>query len=116
MEPIVHEMRETALRLEQLADAHIEAKGGHRFVDVATREKAINLLDKFQQTYPSNRALENYDIGPRFTDAQVLRVKSFQRSLTPANQDWLESSNQLAINRGFSIQIRLPSVGKLVRP
>jgi hypothetical protein len=67
MEPIVHEMRETALRLEQLADAHIEAKGGHRFVDVATREKAVNLLKQFRQGYPSNHAFKNYDIGPRFT-------------------------------------------------
>jgi hypothetical protein len=67
MEPTLQEMRETALRLEQLADAHIEAKGGHRFVDVANREKAVNLLKQFQQTYPSNHAFKNYDIGPRFT-------------------------------------------------
>jgi hypothetical protein len=67
MEPMIQELRETAVRLEQLADAHIEAKGGHRFVDVANREKAVKLLKQFNQGYPSNQAFENYDIGPRFT-------------------------------------------------
>ena len=67
MESIVQEMRETTVKLEQLADAHIEANGGHRFVDVAIREKAVDLLNQFQQTFPSNHAFKNYDIGPRFT-------------------------------------------------
>ena len=59
MEPRVQEMRETAIKLKQLADAHIEAKKGHRSVDVANREKAVNLLKQFQQTYPSNHAFKN---------------------------------------------------------
>jgi len=67
MEPRVQEMRETAIKLEQLADTHIEAKRGHRSVDVANRERAVNLLQQFQQTYPSNHAFKNYDIGPRYT-------------------------------------------------
>jgi hypothetical protein len=67
MEPRVQEMRETAIKLEQLADTHIEAKRGHRSVDVANRERAVNLLQQFQQTYPSNLAFKNYDIGPRYT-------------------------------------------------
>jgi hypothetical protein len=67
MEPRLQEMRETAIKLEQLADTHIEAKRGHRSVDVANRERAVNLLKQFQQTYPSNHAFKNYDIGPRYT-------------------------------------------------
>lgn len=67
MERIVQEMRETSVALEQLAEAHVQAKRGHRSVDVASREKAVNLLKQFQQTYPSNHAFKNYDIGPRFT-------------------------------------------------
>jgi hypothetical protein len=67
MEPRVQEMRETAIKLEQLADTHIEAKRGHRSVDVANRERAVNLLQQFQQTYPSNHAFKNYDVGPRYT-------------------------------------------------
>ena len=67
MEPSVQEIRETAIKLEQLADAHMEATRGHRPVDVANREKAVNLLKQFQQTYPSNHAFKNYSIGPRFT-------------------------------------------------
>ena len=67
MKPGVQEMRETAVILKQLAEAHVQAKRGHRFVDVANREKAVNLLKQFQQTYPSNHAFKNYDIGPRFT-------------------------------------------------
>jgi|HubBroStandDraft_5_1064220.scaffolds.fasta_scaffold244081_3 hypothetical protein len=67
MERIVQEMRETAARLQQMADTYIEAKRGHRSVDVANREKAVNLLNEFQQTYPSNHAFKNYDVGPRYT-------------------------------------------------
>jgi hypothetical protein len=67
MEPIVQEMRETAVGLERLADANIQAKKGHRFVDVANREKAVDLMLRFQQGYPSNHEFKNYDIGPRFT-------------------------------------------------
>jgi hypothetical protein len=60
MESIVQEMRETA-------DANIQAKNGHRFVDIANREKAVDLLQRFRQGYPSNQEFRNYDIGPRFT-------------------------------------------------
>jgi hypothetical protein len=67
MEPIGREMRETTVELERVADEHVQAKRGHRSVDVANREKAVNLLKQFQQTYPSNHAFKNYDIGPRFT-------------------------------------------------
>jgi hypothetical protein len=67
MEPIVREMREGAVGLERVADANIQAKKGHRFVDISNREKAINLLKRFQQGYPSNQEFKNYDIGPRFT-------------------------------------------------
>ena len=68
MKPGVQEMRETAVILKQLAEEHtFKTKRGHRFVDVANREKAVNLLKQFQQTYPSNHAFKNYDIGPRFT-------------------------------------------------
>jgi hypothetical protein len=67
MEPIVQEMRDTSVTLEHLADSHIQAKRGHRSVDVSNREKAVNLLKQFQQIYPSNQAFKNYDIGPRFT-------------------------------------------------
>ncbi len=67
MEQIVQEMRETAVELERLAGTHVQAKRGHRFVDVANRERAVNLFNQFQQTYPSNHAFKNYDIGPRFT-------------------------------------------------
>jgi hypothetical protein len=67
MEPIVQGMRETAVELERMADANIQAKKGHRFVDIANREKAVNLLERFQQGYPSNQEFKNYDIGPRFT-------------------------------------------------
>ena len=59
MEPIVQEMQDTSVRLERLAEAHVQAKRGHRFVDVANREKAVNLLKQFQQTYPSNHAFKN---------------------------------------------------------
>jgi hypothetical protein len=78
MEPIVQEMRETAVKLEQLADSHVEAKTAHRFVDVANREKAVNLLKQFNQEYPSNQAFKNYDIGPRFTWRML---KSFAEKL-----------------------------------
>jgi hypothetical protein len=78
MEPIVQEMRETALKLQQLADAHIEATGGHRFVDVGNREKAVNLLKQFNQGYPSSQTFKNYDIGPRFTWRML---KSFAEKL-----------------------------------
>jgi hypothetical protein len=67
MEPIVQEMRKTSVTLQRLADEHVQAKRGHRSVDVANREKAVNLLKQFQQTYPSNHAFNNYSIGPRFT-------------------------------------------------
>jgi hypothetical protein len=67
MEPVVQEMRDTSVTLERLADVHVQAKRGHRSVDVVNREKAVNLLNQFQQTYPSNHAFKNYDIGPRFT-------------------------------------------------
>jgi hypothetical protein len=67
MEPIVREMREEAVALERMADANIQAKKGHRFVDLSNREKAANLLERFQQGYPSNQEFKNYDIGPRFT-------------------------------------------------
>jgi len=67
MEPIVQEMRDTSAEMGCLADIHIQAKRGHRPVDVANREKAVNLLKQFQETYPSNHAFKNYDIGPRFT-------------------------------------------------
>jgi hypothetical protein len=67
MEPIVQEMRETVVGLERMADANIQAKKGHRFVDISNREKAVNLLNRFQQGYPSNQEFKNYDIGPRFT-------------------------------------------------
>jgi hypothetical protein len=67
MEPIVQEMRETAIGLERIADANIEATKGHRFVDVANREKAVNLLKQFHHSYPTNPTLKNYGIGPRFT-------------------------------------------------
>jgi hypothetical protein len=67
MEPIVQKIRDTSVQLERLADTHIEAKRGHRSVDVANREKAVNLLKQFQETYPSNHAFKNYDIGPRYT-------------------------------------------------
>ena len=67
MEPIVQEMRETAVGLERMADANIQAKKGHRSVDVTNREKAVNLLKQFQQGYPSNQTFMNYGIGPRFT-------------------------------------------------
>jgi hypothetical protein len=53
MEPIVQEMRDTSGEMGHLADIHIQAKTGHRLVDVANREKAVNLLKKFQETYPS---------------------------------------------------------------
>jgi hypothetical protein len=59
MELIVQEMRDTSVTLERLADSHIQAKRGHRSVDVANREKAVNLLKQFQQTYPSNHAFKN---------------------------------------------------------
>jgi hypothetical protein len=78
MEPIVHEMRETAVALERMAHANIQAKKGHRFVDVANREKAVNLLKQFGQAYPSNQAFENQDIGPRFTWRML---KSFAEKL-----------------------------------
>lgn len=67
MEPIVEEMREKAAQLERLADANIQAKKGHRFVDIANREDAVNLLNRFRQGYPSDQDFKNYDIGPRFT-------------------------------------------------
>jgi hypothetical protein len=67
MEPIVQEMRETVVELERMADANIQAKKGHRFVDIANREKAVDLLQRFHQDYPSNQEFRNYDIGPRFT-------------------------------------------------
>jgi hypothetical protein len=67
MEFIIQEMREAAVELERLADAHIQANKGHRFVDIANREKAVNLLQRFQQGYASNQEFKNQDIGPRFT-------------------------------------------------
>ncbi len=67
MEPNVKELRESAVGLERLADTHVQAKRGHRYVDVANREKAVDLLKRFQQGYPSNQTFKNYDIGPRFT-------------------------------------------------
>jgi hypothetical protein len=81
MEPVVQEVREAATRLEKLADAQIQTKRGHRFVDVANREKAVNLLKLFQQTYPSNHIFKNYDIGPRFTWRML---KSFTVKLSNA--------------------------------
>jgi hypothetical protein len=59
MEPIVQEMRETAAVLERMADANIQAKKGHRFVDIANRGKAVNLLERFQQGYPSHQEFKN---------------------------------------------------------
>jgi hypothetical protein len=67
MEPITEEMRETAVGLERMADANIQAKYGHRFVDVGTREEATSLLTKFGEGFPSNQGFKNYSIGPRFT-------------------------------------------------
>ena len=67
MEPIVQALRETAVELERMADANIQAKKGHRFVDIANRETAIDLLQRFNQGYPTNQTFKNYDIGPRFT-------------------------------------------------
>jgi hypothetical protein len=67
MEPVTQEMREAAVELERLADAHIQANKGHRSVNIANREKAANLLERFQQGYPSNQDFKNHDIGPRFT-------------------------------------------------
>ena len=71
-------MRETAAVLERMADANIQAKKGHRFVDIANREKAVNLLERFQQGYPSHQEFKNYDIGPRFTWRML---KSFAEKL-----------------------------------
>jgi hypothetical protein len=67
MEPITQEMRDTAFSLERMADAHIQVKRGHRFVDVETREKAVILLSRFEQEFPSRQDFNNYSIGPRFT-------------------------------------------------
>jgi hypothetical protein len=82
MESIVQEMRETAASLQQLADAHIEAKRSHRSVDVENREEAVHLLQQFQQTYPSNHAFKNYEIGPRFTWRMLKSfTKKFSKSM-----------------------------------
>jgi hypothetical protein len=58
MEPSVQEMRETSVTLQHLADEHVQARRGRRSVDVANRERAVNLLQQFQQTYPSNHAFK----------------------------------------------------------
>lgn len=67
VEPVAQEMRENAASLEGMADANIREHKGHRFVDVHTREKAVNLLAQFGQGFPSNQEFKNYTIGPRFT-------------------------------------------------
>jgi hypothetical protein len=61
MELSVREMQETSVTLQRLADEHVASRG-HRSVDVANRERAV--LQQFQQTYPSNHVIKNYDIGP----------------------------------------------------
>jgi len=60
-------MREKAVSLERMADAHIKVSKGHRFVDVHTREEAVRLLAQFGQGFPSNQEFKNYTIGPRLT-------------------------------------------------
>ena len=67
MEFIIQEMREAAVELKRVADAHIQANKGHRFVNIASREKAVNLLQRFQQGYASDQDFKNQAIGPRFT-------------------------------------------------
>jgi hypothetical protein len=67
MEKMTQEIRETAVSLGRIADAHLEARHGHRFVDVKTREAAVGLLSRFEQSFPSNQHFKNYSIGPRFT-------------------------------------------------
>jgi hypothetical protein len=84
VEPITQEMREKAASLERLADANIQEHEGHRFVDVHTREKAVNLLLQFGQGFPSNQEFKNYAIGPRFTWRML---KSFAEKLFDAVSD-----------------------------
>jgi hypothetical protein len=84
MEQITQEMRETAVSLERTADAHIQSRHGHRFVDVKTRETAANLLARFEQGFPSRHDFKNYSIGPRFTWRML---KSFTEKMFSAISD-----------------------------
>jgi hypothetical protein len=66
MEP-VKQIRDDAFKLEQLADAHIQSRKAHRFINHSTREEAQDLLRRFQQGYPSNPELKDFKMGTRFT-------------------------------------------------
>ena len=77
----IEDMREKVVSLERMADGHIHNRKGHRFVDVHTREIAVNLLAQFEQGFPSNQEFKNYTIGPRFTWRML---KSFAEKLVNA--------------------------------
>jgi hypothetical protein len=61
------EMGQCALKLRNIADAYVQIRKGHLFVDLERRAEAKALLHRFQQGYPSNKKLQGFKIGTRFT-------------------------------------------------
>jgi hypothetical protein len=60
-------MAQSAMKLRNIADAYVQIRKGHLFVDLERRAEAKALLHRFQQGYPSNTKLHGFNIGTRFT-------------------------------------------------